>query len=376
MVAPRSEAFSKSAVVLVWVMVAGLAAIYPVFMPAVAVLLMARFASDAWGRPTGGVRKFIGNNIPLGTIALVGAVGSIVTLAVVGEHRAAGAGIGLASYWLLKVKSVQSLIVLMPLLAATSMLFLTRRKELAPRSGVLFFAGVASALLYLVLSIRGAMEYKFMFTTAMFLAPLASIGFDSFLEGRGRLRVMGYALLLLLFVGTAADKFIYGRYMGPTPLEIRIDEFPVRLPEGHELERSVEAIIGETTPNTVVVVDSLDIHLPVFVQRSLFAPPLTDERFIGVDLKNDFLLGNNRGYGYEVVYERQAVTRRLFRSEYAEERLSALEEIRRLQRPVVVLLELNRHSELLETLTASQAGEILHTDGRWATWLVEPQPLW
>ena len=370
MMAPRSEAYARSALFLVCVMAAGLAAIYATFMPAVGVLLAARLAWDVFERDDRSLVRRLRESVP--PLAVIGVVGILATLGVlwvVGEDRAAGAGLGLSSMWELKVKSAETAISFALLFAGVLALLAARRRALPERWGVLLLAGLASALLFVVVSIRGRIEYKFVFTAAMCLAPLAALGFDAWIARRGSLVATLYALVLLFMVAAGADKFIRLRYTGDWDLTIRVDEFTTRLAAGHELEGAVERILERTSPRTVLAVDSAEVHLPIFTRRSLYAPPRIERPLLGVDLGHDLLLAQNRGYGEDILERRLAVTRRLFRAETSAERIEALEEIRRLGRPVAVLLEPDRHAGLLETLLALERGETIYRNPRWAVWV-------
>lgn len=376
MFAPRSEAYSKSAVALVSILAAGLAVIYPTFMPAVGALILARPVADYYeGQPATLRATLQRAALPLGFIALVSLLMTVGTLAVVGEHRAAGTGMSFSGWWGIRRKTIASAISLSPLLLGVGVLLFARWKESLTRWSLPLLGGLASVVLYVAFTFVDGIEYKFMFTAAMCLAPLAALGIDGSLSRPGRARHAGYALLLLFLVAAGADKMIGETGGQRARMVLRVDEFALRLAEGHELHPSVEAIRTGTAANTIVVVDSVDVHLPTFVQRSLFAPPHTEAVLSGAGQRAAHLLANNRGYGSEVVDRRQGVTRRLFRSRDSADRLAALREIQRLERPVVVLLDVDRHSELMETLVGAGSGRVLHTDRRWAAWLSErPAP--
>lgn len=365
MVGPRSEALSKSALVLLTSMFAGLGAIYPLLAPAAMPLLAARLAAEAFRGPAG-TRRLAA--VKLGAVALIAAAVTVGTLTVIGEHRTTS-GVSISMPWNVRIKTIEGVIALSPLLAAAALLFATRWKALPDQAGVPLLGGAVSVLLFVLFSIPpGRNEYKFIFTAAMCLAPLASIGFDTFFSRRGPLRAGFSALVVLFFIGTATVGFGRNRYSGPTPLAVRVDDFRLRLSADHHHEPALTAIAERTPCNTIVVVDSPDVHVPVFARRALYAPPLTTRTFVGVSLTTaDLVMA--RGYGYEVVTQRQEVIRRLFRSVEPKERLDALHMIERLGRPIAVLLDQSRHQDLTLALTDAASGQVIHRDRRWVVWL-------
>ncbi|MGH7713834.1 MAG: hypothetical protein ACREOG_21300, partial [Gemmatimonadaceae bacterium] len=333
------------------------------FMPAVAVALFARLAFDVYRqRANADVASIKRSVLSLGTIGVLGGAATVAALLIVGEDRAAGTGLALSSAWQLKTKSIGMLVVFAPFLVASLMSLRNRPRTPLRHLPVLVLGGILSLALYVVFALSHGIEYKLVFTAMMCLAPAAAIGFDKLLGGRGGVRAAVYALLILFFVATGAHSMISGRPTAPTPFPLRLSEFRSQLPQGHDLTASVTAIARSTPPNTVVVVDSVDFHLPVFTERSLYAPPHTNAIMYGVEMRNRFILGTNRGYGYEFVDQRLATTRQLFRSSAPRERLEALEQIQQLGRPTAVLVELSRHAELLATLTENGAGRLLHRD--------------
>jgi hypothetical protein len=368
-------AFSKSAVLLMSVMAVGLAFIFPTFMPAVATALFARLVVDVYRRRSNIDSSFVVRRVrSLGAVGLVGGLATLATLWLVGEDRSAGTGLTFSSAWLLKTKSVEMLVVLSPLLAGAVLYVRARVRAAGVGAGaaVLIAAGLMSAALYVIVQLTHGIEYKLVFTAAMCLAPAAAVGVDRWLGDHGRARGGAYAVLVLSLVGASGYALVHGRPTGPSPFPIQLNEFRTQLPEGHSLTQAVRAIAQGTTVSTVIVVDSIDVHLPVFVERSLYAPPQTDEIMHGVEMRNRFILGTNRGYGYEIVDQRLAITKELFRAARSRQRLDALTEIMRLGRPIALLIDLSVHSGLLSTLRESGTGHLLHRDARWVVWLCEP----
>lgn len=184
-----------------------------------------------------------------------------------------------------------------------------------------------------------------------------------------------YALIMALLVGAGADRMIRKRYTGPPPLALQIEGFEMRLGGNHELAAPLDAIAHGTTPNTVVLVDSIEVYAPVFAQRAMYAPSRTESLLLGIGVQAEEMLGRFRGHGREFVRERQDVTRRLFRGAEHLDRMTALGEVRALARPLAILLERDRHAGLIESLTAEGSWSVLHEDDHWAVWLEAPGEL-
>ncbi len=372
LVGPRSQVLTVSPLLLLAAMFAGLAVMYPLLMPAALSLLAARFATDVYPR-SGSARGLLSSAVRLGAIALIAGVTTAAVLMVIGDDRATGTGLNISTLRDLTLKCVESVVALAPLAVAAVYFLMVRRQATADRVGVLLLGGAASVAFFALFSIPGGRnEYKFIFTAAMCLAPLAALGADAFLSRGGPLRFGFTAVMVLLVVGTGVDGFLRGRYAGPTPLTVRINDFALRLSAEHHQEASLAAIAGRTPTNTIVVVDSSDVHVPVFAQRAMYAPPLMNAAYWGVGLRTSYLLEAYRGYGHAVVAQREAVVRRLFESGHPAHQLDALRTIEGLERPVAVLLNRSRQGRLTQTLSDSGAGEFVHRDGRWAVWLWTP----
>ncbi|MGQ0538033.1 MAG: hypothetical protein ACT4R6_03725, partial [Gemmatimonadaceae bacterium] len=275
--------------------------------------------------------------------------------------------------WEVVFKSLESLVAVLPLAVPAGYYLAVRRRVLGDRVGVALLGALASVALFVLFSIPGGRnEYKFMFTAALSLAPLAALGVEAFLERGGRRRAALVAGALLFLLASGADGLLRGRYAGPTPLAVRGERFGLRLADGHPLNGSLGALAERTPANTVVLVDSADVHVPVFARRALYAPPLGEAAYWGVGLRAADLLGDIRGYGRDVLAERRGAVRRLFESAAPGEVVPALRAVASLGRPVAVLLSQSRHRRLTRTLMDSLGGEVIQRDSLWAVWLWRP----
>lgn len=350
----------------------GLALIYPPLVPPALALLGARLvlvtvrAGDDRAAASTLARQ-------LSLVAILIALATAIVLRVIGLDRNVATGLGFSDSWHVRIKLAESVVVLAPLGAVALVALVRRVASDAFAVWALVLAAAASAGLYALFSVPpGRNEYKFVFTAAMCLAPLAALGAESFLARGGRTRVVIAGIVVAGLMGSGVHALTRERSRGLPDLVLQLDAFRLKLDSAHHQAASLASVAEHTPLNTIVLVDSSDVHVPTFTQRAMFAPPLMNVTFRGVGLRTSELLESVRGYGADAVAQRQDVTRRLFQADAAHERLSALRVVQALQRPVGVLLEQRRQRMLTQLLADSAGGVFLHRDAHWAVWFWSP----
>jgi hypothetical protein len=365
----RQQRLPRGAFILLLALGVGLAFVYPPLVPPLLALIAARLVVAAMQDRAGATTLAR----QLSIAAMLVALATAIVLRVIALDRHAGIGLGFSDAWNLKIKLAESVVVLAPLGVAVLLALVRRAAADAVAAWTLVLAAAGSAGLYALFSVPpGRNEYKFVLTAAMCLAPLAALGADAFLARGGRWRAALAGTVLLGVVGSGVHALTRERGSGSPDPVLRLNAFRVTLDSAHHQAASLATVATRTPTNTIVLVDSSDVHVPTFTQRAMFAPPLMNVEFRGVGLRTLELLESVRGYGADAVAQRQAVARQFFQARAAHDRMDALRAIQSLRRRVGVLLEQQRQRTLTQLLADSAGGTILHRDARWAVWFWSP----
>ncbi len=248
---------------------------------------------------------------------------------------------------------------------------------------VLLCGGVASLLLNLLLEIPyWGNEYKFLFTAAICLSPFPPLALEPVMNRLGKNAIAGLALITTILLAPFAHKILHDfpwrKTYGHSP-EVYIsrpavnsDNFALVLERHEKLANLAEAIRTQTTIDTILVIERSEIHFPTITQRRLYAPPAQEDERQGVNIESMDLLANIRGYGKTRINERREVLNALFLASAGTTRTNALSEIRELQQPFVIVLELPRHTSFLQWLNEQEQGRMIFNDGEGALWYISP----
>jgi hypothetical protein len=227
-----------------------------------------------------------------------------------------------------------------------------------------------------------ANEYKFLFTAAICMSPFAALATEKIRE-RFKAKTVGvFAVLVLVLVTPFVHKiyrdFPWRRVYKYSPSvsvrhpSVESTSFDLRLNENEFMSAMCDVIREGTTPNTLLVIESTDIHLPTLTQRRLFAPPEQEEQRPGVNMSSIDLLANVRGYGEQIIADRRSIVKDLFNSEENEIRRLSLEKILQLNRPIALILEIPRHASLRTWLATDPNNLLLFEDGATEVWIIKP----
>jgi hypothetical protein len=270
-----------------------------------------------------------------------------------------------------------TVIVTFPLLAGF-LWTLGRRAELRRDAMLVLGAGgLASCVAYSLLSIPpDEVQYKFIFTAALCLAPFPGLALEPLLGQRRRLLLP--ALAVTAVVLTAPFGHVVYRYwpwgglrweaIYPIRPVLDMRQFDLRLAEGEEASDLFVAVRERTPTDSLLVVDFTQLHLNTLTQRGFYAPPPQEKWYPGANQLNEYLLTKVRGYAPQILAERRQALDELFFGSAAQ-RQAALAGMRALERPLVVLLDIHRHGALREWLVESQLGHPIAEAGGLIAWL-------
>ena len=318
------------------------------------------------------LRPWIGPGIVLAVVGLI----SIGHAVFVRQDTVGGTGMALSAASAFGRKMIVSAIVTLPLLAAVIAVLRSLWPRQRARVGPLLVGGLGSLMLFAVLAIPNwSNEYKFVFTAALCLAPIAGLAIEPCVRwlGRGALP----AVLIVSFMLAARFAFkAQGKLENRTRNQPSIisSRFDVRLTPGHPLAPATDAIRTSTPRNTIVVAEGSRLHLPTLVQRSFYVPPAQKHGHAGVSMLSLSILLNPRAHDPVLVRRRVAELRGLFDASDERARASSLRRMLSLGRPLAILLNVERHVMLDRWLGTQASAEVVQRDSRSAVWLLNRAP--
>jgi hypothetical protein len=380
LVARSGERVARADVVVLSLLGAGVAAIYPVLSPAFWSIVLAAMAGT-WlrGRAAEGTSPWPRIRA-LALVLLVAVVVTGVCVSYTARDRVAGTMALQAPHALLR-HALVSLIVLAPLLAGASVVLKRFLRARIAETITLLLGGLASLGVYVLFSLPGGgLEYKFIFTAALCLAPFPALALEPLLNRLGR-RGSEFAVVVLTLVlaAPAAHKLMtdsWSRFWipsldfgtAPRPA-LDVSAFQVRLRDDEPAAQLVDAVRTETPANTVLVARAPELHLPTLTQRPFYAAPAQDKgSYRGINVAMDQVLLDIRGYDPQLLAERQATIESLFTGADDASRATAFEKIAKLGRPVAIVL--GDADSALAGWVQRRGGENIHTDERSAVWLL------
>ena len=346
--------------------------VYPLLLPAAFAIVGARFLAIWLVGGSGPIEHRRRVAIELVLAVLAGGIVSAVALRFVTESRVTGSGITIDSTRWIVTKAAAASIALCPALVGFALL--AREKWRTHRFAlvVVTIATLSALALNVLITIpHWRNEYKYVMAAALCLAPFPFIALERLLR---RVPAIGTAVTVAVaacflfapFVRAARD---YPFGSGPS---IRFEGLELRLGEGERLRGAVDAIRRHTPANTVVVARPVDLHLPVFASRPLYAPYAGEKAYAGLNLDPDYVLEDVKGYG-PLVKQRQATLAALFEATQNGDRKAALATIRRVRATVAVLIQYPADTAVQAWLAAEADAACVYRDTDYAVWLV-PAP--
>jgi hypothetical protein len=382
LVARATERAARADTVVLTILGAGIAVIYPVLSPAFWVLVLAAMSGTlARGRAADGTGPWPRIRA-LALVLLVAIVATGLCVSYTARDRVAGT-MGLHAPDAMFRQAVLGLIVMAPLLAGSVVVLKRLLRVHITETLTLLLGGLASLAVYTLFSLPGGgLEYKFIFTAALCLAPFPALAFEPLFNRLGRHGEKTAAVVItLILAAPAAHKLItdsWSRYWIPsldagTPPRPALDvsSFNARLRDEEPAAPLVNAVRTETPSNTVLVARAPELHLPTLTQRPFYAAPAQDTTsYRGINVAMDQVLLDIRGYDPKIVAERRSTVESLFAAADDASRATAYGKIANLGRPVAIIVG-DADSALARWLLG-RGGENIHDDETSAVWLLRP----
>jgi hypothetical protein len=272
------------------------------------------------------------------------------------------------------LNSVASLIVLSPLLIGAWLYVLSRR----PKDRRLFTLMAITAMINIVPYILFEIpwyrnEYKFVFTTAIYLSPFPALVMQPLFDRLGRTSVLlvgGLAVLL-------SSQLVYNVYLNADPQYMRagppadVDEFSLRLSPDQRYAELCDVVRDRTPASTVLVLRNAELYFPSLTRRQLYAPPRERAPHPGVLVTSEEMLTLVKGYPRQLLEERRGVVNALYDGPEPNQRQQALERLASLQRPIAIILDEESDQALSSWISGRGLGTLVYRGDGAVLWLVE-----
>jgi hypothetical protein len=286
------------------------------------------------------------------------------------QDRAAGGVIQFSSLLGMGRKLVENGIVL--LMLWVGLLFSVWRcwRESRFLTNCLLLGALGCLTLNIVLAIPGySNEYKYIFAVAMCLFPFPAIALEPVIQKLGRVAfpmvVVGSLLLgspMLKEVRSAND-------LRQHP-DLNVSQFYVGLADSEPMAPVMNAIRKVTPEKTILVLDYWDLYWPTLTQRSVYISPAQFERPLSTHIPTTVHLNVAGGYGDALINARRAIVTNLYQGPGNQERMDSLLEIQKLGRPLVVILDKDRHRNLFLWFQNNSIGKPLAENERILAWFI------
>jgi hypothetical protein len=363
-------AATRATVVSLFVLLAGLGVVYPILFPAGAAVLAGTLIA-VWAFPAAEGSAVDARKQTLVLLGVLGAA-ALVTfahVAVITTDRASGQLFTISTMWLLKVKTVEMVIVLvLPLLGLAVVLpriWRDRRRVVS----VLVLTSVACVCAYVLLHLWCCdNEYKFVYPVMICLAPFPAIALEPILDRLGRFQAIAVAVLAAVLVAPALHKVISAEPRDP-PLLADLSAFEMRLQPGSAWAAVVDSIRENTPESTIVVAEDPPVHLPTVTGRAAYVP-VVDTMLRGVGFPADRMLVEAKGYDLRIIEERRTTVLTMLHGTDEIQRRSALEKMFDLDRPLAFILQVPDDAGTRSWLDSRPRSETVYDDGRFVVLLL------
>ena len=312
--------------------------------------------------------------LALGAMVVVAAATTYATVQWVTQDSTGGIGITVGTFNQMKGKAFTITVVTLPLLLGAVWAVVRPLRDRLDQSLILALAGAGSMALFVIFlfSQGDGNEYKFVFTAAAALAPLAGLAASPILARFGRRASLVTVLGLLVLSVPAFHKWWRWERGGKREVAVDTGQFDLRLREGERFAGATDALRNTSPQNTIIVTRSPGIHLPTLTRRVLYAP-YANEYLAGTNLKGDLMLTNVKGYSPTVLAERRRVLHDLFEPPSLAARDAAFGQFQRMERPVGFIVDESRDTGLSEFLAAKPRISKLSASSALTVWLLRPQ---
>jgi hypothetical protein len=383
----RSETrrVNGSALLLLFISLAGVGLFYPILFPAAAVIV---FSSILWTFIRS--RSFTGeeeraHNIYAALVLLCSGVVWFANFKLVTINRATPGVLlpALTRHFLTYsfLKSQGTVAAVLVLFVTAGFVLRYHKTKISPTiSFLLIVPAVILVLLNIVVELPfWGNEYKYLMVAAICLNPFAALATEYLTHDSVFQKCVALILVTTLLSVPFAYKLnvdypwwpvIRGnppRFLPQPALDLL--EFNMRLQPGEELSSICEKVRLNSKPNSIILVERSELHFPTLTQRSLYVSPEQENFRAGVNLSSNDLILNVRGYDEKLVENRKLVSAQLFSSKTESECQQALDKVSDLGRPLNIILEPAINDGLRNCLLINRNFRLLAEQGNYEAWI-------
>ena len=347
--------------------------IYPLLLPAACAFICARIFVDVFERYVFQGNTDIRESITLLIVLFMGIGLCFIHLDYLIQDRTQGSMINISSIFGMGRKLIEDGIVLSVLLLGCMFTFRRCWETARPLTLLLLLGASACVFLNVILAIPGYRnEYKYIFSAAMCLFPFPALALEHKIQKQ---RFWSIPLVFLIYLVLAVPLFFVmpdWRNINKAQPNLDVSRFSTRLADTEPLAPLIDAIRESTPYNTIILLDYWDFYWPTLTRRSTYISPAKKEFLLGTNIYTDLQLKEAGGYGKELIERRRGIVNNLFFGTNHNERMESLQEIQSLGRPLVIILDLKRHHELLNWLRGNRIGTPLIENEHSLAWQIMP----
>jgi hypothetical protein len=242
-------------------------------------------------------------------------------------------------------------------------------------TALLLWSATCSALLSIVASL-GSLEYKYVLTAALLLAPVCALTLDRFTLRFPRIEwplAIGVPLLLMS-IELAWTFRLYGHIppnLGNAP-QVSEAHFGLSLAPSDPDAAWVQVVRDQTPPTTLLVASPSQTHLSPFVRRALYAPSDFDgAAAAGYSVDTRYTLVEQRRYPAALYAARIDAVAQLLGGDQPAQLEAALATILAERRPLAIQFA-DPDAPALRWLQSAGVGEQLFSDSQTTVWYIAP----
>ena len=279
-----------------------------------------------------------------------------------------GSLVSLATPEMMLTRLASSIVVLGPFAAA--LWFARGRIKTSGILPLLAAAAITNCAAILIRLGNDDHQYKFMFGTALLMAPAVALAAEDRLRSRAArwLLVLGAVVLMV-----PVSRFSMARSaVGSNPLPVVDDShFLISLKPGEKFAEVARVLEHDTPRDTVILTNINGFSLPAVSRRSLFVAP--DTSGPGFWLQGRWLIVHVLGYPEHLYSARRELIRTVFEGDSAAASTAALEGAKALGRPLALVFGPGEGSAIQAQFEGTGARRLLADPGGYSVWLL-PAP--
>jgi hypothetical protein len=215
----------------------------------------------------------------------------------------------------------------------------------------------------------------------MCLSPFAAIAVEKMWRERPRMYAASVSAALIVLAGGAYAHYTYITWPAPPTMpgvhfekkpSLDRSAFQIRLTQPEDWAGVCDALLRITPANSILLVDDGSVYYPAFTARALYVAA-SNRIYPGLNLFEDDIDADVRGYGRQIVEQRRATLADVFGAAGADgaaRRDRALDAILALKRPVAIVAE-PRHPELIAWLEHNKTATRLYAQSGLSLWLID-----